>query len=209
MALLMIHTLAHELQTLHIESLHLWTQQGLNLTHIGLMGLIEENHAFNFQLWNTEDCARRDDLGYEYVYRAKRSIDGFNQQRNNRMEAIDLALVEHLKPASHLDCPVHSETPGMMIDRLSILSLKAYHMNLQACRENASPEHRQNCQRKSDTIIAQRQQLTQCLAELIEDVLEKRRTFRLYHQFKMYNDPNLNPELYTNQSSKTDVINNN
>lgn len=201
----MISTLATNIQQLQHDCLIKWSQTGLHLMHEGLLGLVEENHAFNFQLWNTEDCARRDDLGYEYVYQAKRRIDHFNQQRNNRMEAIDLALSEQLHPASHLDCPVHSETPGMMIDRLSILSLKAYHMKQQTHRQDASTEHRQQCLLKYEIIETQKKQLTDCLAELLKEVAQKQRTFRLYHQFKMYNDPNLNPELYNNKKDKSSI----
>ena len=54
-----------------------------------------KNHAENYQLWHEEDKARRDDMGFEYVYNAKRAIDGHNQRRNNQMEAMDNILFEH------------------------------------------------------------------------------------------------------------------
>lgn len=158
--------------------------------------LVEENHHFNYSLWHAEDRARRDDCGFEFVYLAKREIDGFNQQRNNRMEAMDEWLYHHLQPAPVNACPVHSETPGMMIDRLSILTLKIYHMGLQTQRQDVDAAHRQQCQRKLAVLIEQKQQLMDCLQALLDEVREKTRTFRVYHQFKMYNDPSLNPELY-------------
>ena len=173
-----------------------WKADSVATTLSGLEGLIEQNHAFNYQLWHAEDCARRDDMGPEYVYRAKREIDQCNQQRNNRMEAIDTLLWETLKPSTQKIARVHSETPGMMIDRLSILALKAYHMELQTLRNEVSEEHRKQCKQKLEVILAQQAQLGNCFDEFIEGITAKTTTFRVYHQFKMYNDPTLNPELY-------------
>ncbi|ASQ44672.1 DUF4254 domain-containing protein [Legionella clemsonensis] len=185
-----------EIAKLHEESIVQWKTNGVLLKETNFMGLVEENHAFNYRLWHAEDRARRDDMGFEFVYHAKREIDDCNQQRNNRMEAMDEWLYTQLQPAQPAECPVHSETPGMMIDRLSILALKSYHMALQTHREEVDEIHRQNCQRKWQTIQEQQNQLLICLDELVRQVMQRQRTFRIYHQFKMYNDPKLNPELY-------------
>ena len=166
---------------------------------------VEENHAFNFQLWDAEDRARREDKGHEFVYQAKRAIDGYNQQRNNRMEAMDQWLFQVLKPAQSDHCPVNSESPGMMIDRLSILALKAYHMNEQTLRVEVDEAHRSACVQKLVIIHQQLVQLSLCLKQLLDDVEAKTRTFRVYHQFKMYNDPKLNPELYSEAVSENEV----
>lgn len=149
----------------------------------------------NFQLWHEEDIARRDDLGSERVHQAKRAIDGFNQQRNNFIEEMDKELVAALKPLEY-GVPRNSETPGMIIDRLSILSLKEFHMREEAERTDATQEHRATCGTKLARIIHQRGDLTQSLADLLNDVAGGRRTFGVYYQFKMYNDPDLNPQLY-------------
>jgi hypothetical protein len=182
--------------SLHQECILRWNNEGITSHYQDFLALVEENHAFNYQLWNAEDRARRNDMGFEFVYLAKREIDQFNQQRNNRMEAMDEWLFIRLDPPKAGACPVHSETPGMMIDRLSIMALKAYHMNLQVTRQDVTEAHRQGCQQKYQTILTQRQQLLDCLDHLIQEVKGKSRTFRVYHQFKMYNDPTLNPQLY-------------
>jgi hypothetical protein len=135
-------------------------------------------------------------MGFEFVYQAKRQIDRFNQARNNCMEAMDEWLFHTLQPAQPEHCPVNSESPGMIIDRLSILALKSYHMGLQTKREEASEEHRQQCNQKLAIIHQQLDQLSACLDQLLTEIRNKTRTFRVYHQFKMYNDPALNPELY-------------
>lgn len=162
----------------------------------GFLALVERNHAFNYQLWHAEDKARREDKGYEFVYHAKRAIDGFNQQRNDCMEAIDDWLTGVLTPASPEQCSVHSETPGMMIDRLSILALKHYHMAVQVKRDDVDDAHRNACTAKLQVIDAQQAQLAQCLEELLHQTQQNIRTFRTYRQCKMYNDAALNPELY-------------
>jgi hypothetical protein len=190
-------TLASDISILHQDAIIEWYQNGINFQYEGLLNFVAENHAFNFQLWNAEDRARREDKGHSFVYEAKREIDNYNQQRNNRMETIDVWFANTLTPASAETCPVHSETPGMIIDRLSILSLKCYHMAEQATRESADATHRETCSQKLTVLQAQHKQLTACLQQLIQDIVAQIRTFRLYHQFKMYNDPALNPELYT------------
>ena len=161
-----------------------------------LLEIVEENHAFNYLLWNAEDRARREDKGFEFVYRAKREIDYYNQQRNNRMETMDEWLFIELQPSDNTSCKIHSESPGMIIDRLSILALKAYHMKLQTDRLDVDQEHIQLCQTKLHTIIAQKKQLQECLHLLFIAINDKTETFKVYHQFKMYNDLKLNPELY-------------
>jgi hypothetical protein len=181
--------------TLHHDSIISWKTKGVYFAEQGFFQLVEENHAFNFLLWHTEDKARRDDLGFEFVYRAKREIDHYNQKRNNGMEKMDSWLFDYLKPSQQQDCMIHSETPGMMIDRLSILALKSYHMHLQTQRQDVEDAHRQHCLQKWQVICQQQQQLQQCLQAFIIDVQAQKRTFRIYHQFKMYNDPTLNPEL--------------
>ncbi|MDP3562303.1 MAG: DUF4254 domain-containing protein [Legionellaceae bacterium] len=185
-----------DIVTLHNQSILKWKQHGISLHCNDFLRIVEENHAFNFQLWHAEDRARREDMGHTFVYHAKREIDQHNQQRNNRMENMDEWLFKTLKPTTSTNCPVHSETPGMMIDRLSILALKLYHMKEQSTRENVQEVHRQTCLQKSFTLMKQQNHLAQCLEELINAVKNQTRTFRVYHQFKMYNDPTLNPELY-------------
>lgn len=188
--------LVADIATLHHDSIPKWKKNDIQLTYEHFLRIVEENHAFNYQLWHAEDRARRDDMGFEFVYQAKREIDHYNQQRNNCMEEMDLWLFVQLQPAQPEVCPVNSETPGMMIDRLSIMALKIYHMQLQTKREEVTDTHRQTCLNKLQILHAQQEQLQQCLQHLLQEIKTQQRTFRLYQQFKMYNDPSLNPELY-------------
>ncbi len=187
---------AAAITTLQKKAIVEWKASGIYYAHHDFYQLVEENHAFNYQLWHSEDRARREDMGYKFVYQAKREIDHFNQQRNNRMEAMDEWLYHHLQPAAPEVCPVNSESPGMMIDRLSILALKSYHMALQTQRQHVNDDHIALCRTKLNTIHQQLEQLSLCLQELFDAIKTQHRTFRVYHQFKMYNDPALNPQLY-------------
>jgi hypothetical protein len=161
--------------------------------------LAAENHRRNFDLWHFEDEARRDDLGAEHVYRAKRAIDRLNQERNDFIQRLDEWFITNLRPPAS-GCPLNSETPGMMIDRLSILALKVYHMALEATRADASDQHRLKAKEKVTVLEQQRLDLEFCLQSLFDDIAAGKRTFKVYFQFKMYNDPTLNPALYAKKS---------
>jgi hypothetical protein len=186
---------AEEIARLQLDLTTRWHEVEPASSGEGFPLLVQENHLRNFQLWHEEDIARRDDLGSERVHQAKRAIDRFNQERNNFIEKMDEMLVKALEPAES-GVPRNSETPGMIIDRLSILALKEFHMHEETVRSDASAEHVANCSAKLARIRLQRADLIQSLGELLTEVAAGRRTFGVYYQFKMYNDPALNPQLY-------------
>lgn len=171
-----------------------WHASSVVVDGDAFLRLVAENHSRNYNLWHEEDVARRDDLGAESVRKCKRAIDRYNQERNDFVERMDMALVEALKPSEK--GPFNSETPGMIIDRLSILALKEYHMKEQVERVDADAAHREKCAFRLDVIRKQRADLTAALRDLLDGVRGGTRSFRVYFQFKMYNDPSLNPELY-------------
>jgi len=157
--------------------------------------VVEQNHRMNFFLWHEEDVARCNDLGAERVCQAKRAIDRFNQARNDAIERLDAWLLSQLPPARP-DSPLHSETLGLIVDRLSILALKVFHMRIEATRGSATEEHRRKCAEKCAVLEEQLQDLKHCLQELLEQLQAGTRRFKIYRQFKMYNDAGLNPQLY-------------
>ena len=183
-----------EITSLHRVRTIRWHREPVSTARGGLLGLIEQNHRENFNLWHEEDIARRDDLGAERVRQAKRNIDEFNQCRNDLVEQIDRHLAQELQP-KEAGCPFNSETPGMMIDRLSILALKEYHMREEAEREEAGEELRISCNAKLAVIKRQIADLSSALNQLLEEIRSGTRSFRVYFQFKMYNDEQLNPQL--------------
>ena len=155
-------------------------------------------HHFNFTLWHLEDEARRTDVPDATVARVKREIDATNQKRNDAIERFDELLAEELsrrcKPEN--EAPTNTETPGAAVDRLSVLSLKIHHMRDEARRGSATKAHRKSCAEKLRVLVEQRAELSQAIDALLEELLSGRKRMRLYRQFKMYNDPELNPALY-------------
>jgi hypothetical protein len=162
----------------------------------GVWHWIDLNHRYNCLLWREEDKARRLDVAPSEIAASKHLIDQFNQKRNDAVEAIDEAILAALPQASpgH-EARLSSETAGAMIDRLSILSLKIHHMRMQTMRDDAGPEHVEACDAKLQRLVVQRHDLASCFDQLMFDARLGRAFFKVYRQFKMYNDPALNPYL--------------
>jgi len=139
--------------------------------------------------------ARRKSVPDAEIAKNKRAIDGYNQKRNDAIERIDeqlLNLFPHKKESARLN----SETAGAMTDRLSILSLKIHHMRLQTQRSDVERAHIETCQAKLARLIEQRTDLAACLDRLLGECARGESYFKVYRQFKMYNDPALNPAMY-------------
>lgn len=159
---------------------------------------VEENTYWNFMLWHEEDIARIKDIDPLRIVEAKRNIDKYNQQRNNSMEKIDEWVLNYIQtnkiPAG---TKLHSETPGMMIDRLSIMTLKQYHMQEEVERVDASAEHIASCKARVNVLTEQITDLSNALQQVLYDIQNSVLSFKVYRQLKMYNDPSLNPQLYS------------
>ena len=170
----------------------------------GLWRAIEDNHRCNRQLWDEEDLARRRDVPDAEIAANKRAIDGYNQQRNDAIERIDEELLSSLSQVKiKPDARLNSETPGAMIDRLSILSLKIHHMRLQTLRTDVASAHIENCLLKLNRLNEQRTDLAACFERLLDEAARGEARFKVYRQFKMYNDPALNPAIYGESKRST------
>jgi Protein of unknown function (DUF4254) len=163
-----------------------------------LMALVREQHRRNFDLWHEEDLARAPGAGDAVIAAVKRRIDRLNQERNDLVEKIDVAIFDDLRPPSDVPAGAcfNTETPGMIIDRLSILALKIFHMREQEERVGAPPAHAENCRQRRSVLERQRADLVSTFEVLATDLRAGRSIMRMYRQFKMYNDPQLNPAIY-------------
>ena len=158
-----------------------------------------DQHRRNFNLWHEEDKARAPQATDTQIATVKRNIDKLNQERNDRVEQLDEIIVNicaHIHIKAGNNARWNTESPGTAIDRLSILSLKVFHMREQEERKDATQEHRAQCQAKRLTLETQREDLSVALQELLDDLFAGRKQMKVYRQFKMYNDPALNPEIY-------------
>jgi hypothetical protein len=164
----------------------------------GLECALKEQHLANFQLWHAEDAARTPGATDQELARIKRFIDSANQRRNDLTEQCDLLLLEllHREGLPAAGGELHSESPGLMLDRLSILSLKIFHTREEIDRPGAPTGHRERNLERLGILLEQRDDLAASLDRLWQQILEGQRRFKLYRQLKMYNDPALNPAVY-------------
>jgi hypothetical protein len=163
----------------------------------GVWEAIETNHWHNGILWEQEDLARRRHVPDSDIASNKRAIDTNNQKRNDAIERIDEMLLQFLATTKKRpQAKQHSETAGAMIDRLSILALKIHHMRLQTERTDVERAHIESCLAKLQKFNEQRNDLAGCLDRLLAEAARGESYFKVYRQFKMYNDPKLNPALY-------------
>ncbi|UWZ83016.1 DUF4254 domain-containing protein [Occallatibacter riparius] len=163
--------------------------------------LISQHHYANCDLWHLEDKAREAGASDAQIADTKRGIDKTNQVRNDLVEKLDEALLAYLEPYNLPNSleKQHSETPGMIIDRLSILELKIYHTREEMRRTDAPAGHSERNRHRLDVLEMQHADLRQCLDDLWAEVMAGTRYFKVYRQLKMYNDPALNPAIYRRQ----------
>ena len=161
--------------------------------------LVSRQHYVNFELWHQEDMARDPDASDSKIAAVKRTIDVLNQLRNDMIEQMDQCLLDKLqnKKINYTsEIEMNSETPGSIIDRLSINALKIYHMDEEIQRMDVTDEHRKKCSGKLSVLQDQRKDLKKSLEKLLADLRNGKKRLKVYKQMKMYNDENLNPVLY-------------
>ena len=146
-----------------------WPQQEPAPRDDGLWRWVQTNHLYNCRLWAEEDLARRTKVSDAEIAKNKRAIDGFNQARNDATERVD----ELLLVALGLVDPASAQTE----------------------RADADDEHIAASRVKLARLEQQRSDLAGCLDALLADAQAGRAYFKVYRQFKMYNDPRFNPVL--------------
>ncbi|WP_238397445.1 DUF4254 domain-containing protein [Anatilimnocola aggregata] len=176
-----------------------WHTKPIENHYTGFLGLVCQQLTYNFQLWHEEDIARSKDVPDSTIAQVKRAIDRYNQQRNDYIEKLDDWITDRLEQLQVTPAPnatQNTETAGSSIDRLAILALRIYHLQEQAERTDATPEHRASVAGKLGIAVMQQQDLSRSAQELIDDIFAGRKKHKTYRQMKMYNDPTLNPYLY-------------
>lgn len=161
---------------LHRNLVVCWHRQPIDCPYDGFLGIVCRQASFNFLLWHEEDIARNPDASDTQIAAVKRRIDNYNQQRNDWIERIDawvdqqLAALRLLAPAN---APPNSETLGSIIDRLSILALRLYHLQEVSDREG---EHFD----KLAIACVQLEDLSRAAQQLADDLAAGRKRHKTY-----------------------------
>jgi hypothetical protein len=158
--------------------------------------LYAKNHVDTVQ-WHLEDIVRDPNIDPVAGIELKRRIDRSNQVRTDMVEQIDDYFLDLYAGVDTVaNAKLNTESPAWAIDRLSILILKIYHMQEEAVRVEATPEHRVKCSAKLHVLLEQQTDLSGSIDELLAEISEGKKQMKVYRQMKMYNDPSLNPVLY-------------
>jgi hypothetical protein len=153
--------------------------------------------------WHLEDIIRKPSIDPAEALEMKRRIDKSNQDRTDTVEKIDDFFLSAFRDIQYsADARMNSETPAWLLDRMSILLLKIFHMKEQTERKDVTAQHVAKCREKLMVLEEQKEDMRRAFNELMEDISEGRRRFKVYRQMKMYNDATLNPMLYNSSSTK-------
>ncbi|GIW95868.1 MAG: hypothetical protein KatS3mg110_3909 [Pirellulaceae bacterium] len=185
---------------IHDETVRRWHSLPVDNPYQGFEALVCDQHAWNFRLWHEEDLARCPDAGDARIAQTKRTIDRLNQARNDAIERLDEWLADWLQQQGIQPLPGarwNTETPGSAIDRLSVLALRIYHLDEQLQRAEVTDQFKESVAQKLAICHRQRERLALALEQLLEEIRSGRCHHQPFRQLKMYNDPQLNPYLYS------------
>jgi hypothetical protein len=188
-----------DITTMQQAAVARWHQSGIDNPYSGFLRIACHECSLNYLLWHEEDAARCPNASDLEIAHVKRVIDNLNQQRNDYVERLDDWIAAYQRAHGHPpspDAPLNTETPGSVIDRLSILALRLYHLDEQTRRSDAGREHIETIEYKLAVCLQQFRDLSLSLEQLLDDILAGRKRHQLYRQFKLYNDPATNPFLY-------------
>lgn len=152
--------------------------------------------------WHLEDIIRDPQIKPDQALIIKRRIDASNQDRTDLVEKIDDHYLQVFEKVEAIkNARINTESPAWAIDRLSILSLKIYHMEVEANRSGLSEALSDKNKFKLKVLNTQLEDLSTSIDQLLEDLNNGSRVMKIYRQMKMYNDPELNPVLYAQKKA--------
>jgi hypothetical protein len=146
-----------------------------------ILGRICALHRNNAEQWDREDDARRDQADDAKLAAAKREIDRLNRARHELIEAIDSAILGGL--SSSASALFVTETPGMAIDRLSVLVIRLAATKARAASGSADAGLYAD---RLPQLHGQLSTLAEAIATLLNDLENGTRRFLAYESFKLY-----------------------
>ena len=185
-----------DVNQLHHEAVQRWQESGPVNSYQGVFARICEQHQSNFILWHPGGI----ETPGNPISDLRLTIGDYTQQRDQWNEQVDEAFIDlfaamEIEPAEN--ARMNTESPGSVIDRLSILSLRVYQLSLQLDRLDLEPAELEQVRQDLARCRAQQRDLSQALAELLEDLLTGRKVLKVYRLMKKYGDPTANPYLHT------------
>lgn len=154
------------------------------------INVLHELAGLHCQQWALEDQTRSTRATAKQIAQCKSAIDQHNSRRHQLIDAFD-ATYCYVPPKG--DGRRFSETPGEMCDRLVIVALKIEHTR-QARQDATVPDTvRERCEAAWHRLQAWQAYLSQCLVEMIQALGTGEALLPPRSEFKMYNDPWLNP----------------
>lgn len=148
--------------------------------------------------WHLEDIIRDPNINPVDALALKHRIDHSNQDRTDLVERIDSYFWDQYNMVKHApNARINTESPAWAIDRLSILHVKIFHMNVEVNRTDADAQHISKCKSKLAILKEQLEDMTTSISQLLADYENGEKIMKVYRQMKMYNDPETNPVLYS------------
>lgn len=139
--------------------------------------LLLDLHRSNSAQWDLEDATREPEATDAVVARAKRDIDARNQRRHDLVQELDTVIGSLLPQVA--TAPPATETPGMVLDRLSVLVIRIHRTERAG---DSSPEYAARVPR----LRRQLDDLAGALDVLLRDVRAGTRRFLPYEPHKLY-----------------------
>jgi len=138
-------------------------------------------HRSNAVQWDREDDARANQADDAMVAAAKRDIDQLNSTRHGFIEAIDCAVLCAIRPRD--SAPLVTESPGMAIDRLSVLVIRLASTEARAASGAADAGLYAE---RLPRLRSQLSGLEEAIARLFDDLATGDRRFLAYESLKLY-----------------------
>lgn len=156
----------------------------------GWAGTAELLQLINTFQWHEEDKSRAHGAGDEVLAAVKRTIDDSNRRRVQTVDRLDDLIYTQCREAGVVaeGAPLNSESPGSIIDRLSVLALKIYHIR-EALEDLDDEAERAGLREKLENLTEQSADLGGCLDVLMVGIREGRIGLKLYRQVKVYVEP--------------------
>ena len=146
-------------------------------------------HRGNAMQWDREDDARQERADDAMVAAAKRDIDRMNGARHGFIEAIDRAILHAIDPPER--APLVTESPGMAIDRLSVLVIRLASTEARTASGSADAGiYAERLPRLRSQLSA----LEEAIATLFDDLATGTRRFLAYESLKLYGSDDSGPD---------------